>query len=81
MPTYTFWNQNTDEEKTEIMSISSMETYLKENPEWQIRIMPLQGKRRDNFVSSRYTNIPIPGDFKNLLQNIKSANPNSNVDY
>lgn len=32
MPIYTFRNTKTNEEYTEMMSISSKETYLKENP-------------------------------------------------
>lgn len=81
MPTYTFRNRETQEEKTEIMSIASMEAYLKDNPEWQIMIMPLQGKARDNFVASRHTNIPIDGDFRDMLKNMQKANPGSTIEY
>jgi hypothetical protein len=32
MPTYTFYNKETDQEFTEMMSISERELFLKENP-------------------------------------------------
>lgn len=79
MPRYTFCHRETDEEKTLDMKIAEMEEYLVQNPEWFVVINPIG--RRDNFVSGRHTNMPIDGDFKNLLDNIKKANPGSTVDY
>lgn len=36
MPTYNFTNKKTGETKTEFLWISEVETYLKENPEWEV---------------------------------------------
>lgn len=79
MPTYTFESKSTGERKTEIMSIAARDQYLADNPDLFQVIMPIGV--RDNFVASRHTNIPIDSDFRNILDNIKSANPGSTVDY
>ena len=79
MPRYTFCNKHTGEEKTDFMTIASMEQYIKDNPDWYVAIKPIGV--RDNFVSSRHTNIPIDGDFKSMLNNMKAANPGSTIDY
>lgn len=79
MPTYTFENKDTGDQKTEIMTIAAMEQYIADNPDWFVVIKPLGV--RDNFVASRFTNIPIDGDFKNMLDNMKRANPGSTIDY
>lgn len=79
MPRYTFINKVTNEEKTEYMSISSMETYIEENPDWYVAILPIGV--RDNFVANRHTNLPLDSDFKNMLDNMKAANPGSTIEY
>lgn len=79
MPRYTFVNRVTGEERDDEMTISAMETYVAENPDWYVAIKPLG--RRDNFVAGRHTNMPIDGDFRNMLDNMKKANPGSTIDY
>jgi len=79
MPNYTFEHKDTKEQKTEFMSISTMEQYLKDNPEWSVVIVPLGV--RDNFVASRHTNIPIDSDFKSVLKNIRDNNHGSTIDW
>ena len=79
MPRYTFVNKATSEEKTEDMTIANMEQYVKDNPDWYVAIQPIN--RRDNFVAGRFTNMPIDGDMKNMLDNMKRANPGSTIDY
>ena len=79
MPNYTFINRVTDEEKTEMMTISAMEVYLKENPDWYVAIQPLGV--RDNFVAGAKTNFTPDTDWKSMLDNMKRANPGSTIDY
>lgn len=79
MPNYTFFHVDTEEEKEETMTIAKMEQFIKDNPKWRVKIQPLGV--RDNFVASRHTNIPIDGDFRNMLDNMKRANPGSTIDY
>lgn len=79
MPTYTFEHRKTEKQRTETMSIVSMEQYLKDNPEWFVVIKPLGV--RDNFVASRHTNIPIDGDFKSLLKSMRDNNKGSTIDW
>lgn len=79
MPRYTFKNRKTGEEKVEWMKIAEMEQFLAENEDWFVTIQPINC--RDNFISSRHTNIPIDSDFRNMLQNMKAANPNSTIDW
>ena len=79
MPNYTLKNKNTEEEKDVTMTIAEMEQYISDNPDWFVMIKPLGV--RDNFVASRFTNIPIDSDFKNILDNMKKANPGSTIDY
>lgn len=79
MPRYTFINRETNEEKTLDMKISEMEQYVSENPDWFVSIQSIG--RRDNFVASRHTNVPIDSTFRNMLDNMKKANPGSNIDY
>jgi hypothetical protein len=79
MPRYTFQHKVTGEQKNETMSIASMEQYLIDEPDWYVAIQPIG--TRDNFVASRHTNIPIDGDFKNMLQNMKAANRDSTIDW
>lgn len=67
MPTYTFRNKNTNEEFTEMMSISSREKYLQENPHLeQVVTIP-------NFVDSVSIGVTQPpADFrKHVLGRIK----------
>lgn len=61
------------------MTIAKMEQYVKDNPDWYVAIMPIKG--RDNFVASRHTNIPIDGDFKDMLKNMRNANRGSTIDW
>jgi len=79
VPNYTLKNKNTEEEKDVTMTIAEMEQYISDNPDWFVMIKPLGV--RDNFVASRFTNIPIDSDFKNILDNMKKANPGSTIDY
>lgn len=79
MPIYTFESKTTGERRTETMTIAQRDQFVIDNPDLFQVMMPLGV--RDNFVASRHTNIPIDGDFKNILDNIKRANPGSTVDY
>lgn len=79
MPNYTFANKNTEEEREESMSIASMEQFLEENPDWYVVIKPLGV--RDNFVASRYTQIPTDTDFRSMLKNMASVNKGSTIDW
>lgn len=79
MPRYTFENRVTGETKEEYMTIANMEQFLKDNPDW-FNVIKAIGVR-DNFVSSRHTNVPLDSDFKNMLQNMKNANKGSTIDW
>lgn len=76
---YTFENRDTGEQKDEQMTIAEMEYFITTNPQWFVVIKPLGV--RDNFVASRYTNIPTDGDFKSLLKNMSDANPRNTINY
>lgn len=78
MPIYTFRRRSTGEEWTETMKISEMEEIIKDS---DIHIVPQPIGVRDNFVSNRFTNLPLDSDFKNMLDNMKKANPGSTIDY
>lgn len=75
MPTYTFYNKETEEEKTEFMTISGMEDFLKENPLWDVRPSapgigynyPVKSSKPD----SRW---------KEVLTSIKNRNPGSTIE-
>ena len=79
MPTYTFVNRNTKEEKTEVMTIANMQQYIKDNPDWFVSIQPTIG--RDNFVASRRTNIHVDGELASLYKAIQKENPGNTIDF
>lgn len=79
MPTYTFQKKGSRKKETKIMSIAERDKFLEENPDYIQLILPIGVK--ENFVASRFTNIPIDTDFKSMLDNMKKANPGSTIDY
>ena len=70
MPTYTFYNTETDEQFEDFMSWSQRETYLKENPhiEPMLTTAALVG---DHIVNR------IDGGMKDTFSRIAEAHPNS----
>ena len=70
MPTYTFYNTETDEQFDDFMSWSQRETYLKENPhiEPMLTTAALVG---DHIVNR------IDGGMKDTFSRIAEAHPNS----
>lgn len=75
MPTYTFYNKNTGEEKTELMSISECEEFLKANPDWE------QQPAAPLIVSGVALGKRMKPDegFRDLLKTIKKNNRGSNI--
>ena len=69
MPSYTFYNKKTEEEKNEIMMISEMEQYLLDNPDWDTR--PSAPGLVDPYSVGR---VKVPNEFNNLLKKIKKGN-------
>lgn len=72
MPVYTFLNTKTEEEHTEMMTISEMEEYLKKNKHIRQVIMPI------NIVSG-VSGITHKNDqgWKETLSKIAEANPHT----
>ena len=70
MPTYTFYNKDTDEEFDEFMSWSEREKYLKDNPniEPMLTTAALVG---DHIVNR------MDGGMKETFSRIAEAHPNS----
>lgn len=77
MPTYTFINNNTGEQWTEILSLSQREEFLKNNPHIEQTICaPSIGDPIHLSVKGRGK--PDIG-FREVLSRIKKGNPNSTV--
>jgi len=76
LPTYTIRNKKTGKEHDEFMSISEMETYIKDHPEEEV----MCGAPRIGYTFNRLK--PDQG-FKDRLREIKKAHPlgNVNVDF
>ena len=72
MPVYTFQNKQTEEEWTDIMSISAKEQYLIENPNIQQLLTSL------NMVSG-VGGIRTDGGFNEVLHKIVENHPNSDL--
>ncbi len=70
MPTYTFYNKDTDEQFDEFMSWSEREKYLKDNPhiEPMLTTAALVG---DHIVNK------MDGGMKDVFSRISEAHPNS----
>lgn len=73
MPLYSFYNEETDEVTEEIMSISSMETYLKEHPHIK---QIIHAPAIVSGVMGR-SQTKIDSGFKDVLSRIGNANPHS----
>lgn len=74
MPIYSFRNKETGEEWDELMSISSAEEYLKENPSIERFISKAPG-----LVGGTGDRTKTDGGFKEVLSKIAHANPNSQL--
>ena len=72
MPTYSFRNNQTGEVEDKIMSWSSREEYLKENPNLETIITGAPG-----LVTSTGDRTKTPAGFKEVLSKIADANPSS----
>ena len=72
MPLYTFMNNDTGEEVTEMMSMSAREEYLKNNPHMTQQIKSL------NMVSM-VGGIKNDGGWNENLSRIAEAHPNSSL--
>ena len=70
MPTYTFYNSETDEQCDDLMSWSQRETYLKENPhiEPMLTTAALVG---DHIIQK------VDGGMKDVFSRVAEAHPNS----
>ena len=75
MPTYTFKNKNTQEVVEERMSISAMETYLAENPDWEM----YYGTPPAIGDSVRLGLRKTPQSFRELLGHMKKKNLRSTI--
>ena len=73
MPTYSFYNTETGEEYDMFMSISSRESYLKENS----HIQPVVTAAA--IVSGTSTKNKVPDGFKEVLSKITEAHPGSQI--
>ena len=70
MPTYTFYNTETDEQFDDFMSWSQRETYLKENPHIE-PILTTAALVGDHIVNK------MDGGMKETFSRIAEAHPNS----
>lgn len=75
MPSYTFINSKTKEEKTEIMTISEMEEYLEKNPHITTKITA--PAIIDPWSAGRQK---VPSGFTDVLKKIKKANRRSTIE-
>ena len=74
MPTYTFYNTETDEQFDDFMSWSQRETYLKENPHIE-PILTTAALVGDHIVNR------MDGGMKETFSRIAEAHPNSPLAY
>ena len=72
MPTYTFYNTETDEQFDDFMSWSQRETYLKENPHIE-PILTTAALVGDHIVNR------MDGCMKETFSRIAEAHPNSEL--
>ena len=73
MPTYTFRNKETGEEKTEVMSMSARDRYLEENPHIEQLIVSAAG-----FIPG--VSMKPDGVFRDMLKEMKKASPGSTIE-
>lgn len=73
MPTYEFYNTETDEYFELLMRISEKEKYLSDNPHIQSIISA------PNIVGSVSTTGKVPDGFKDVLSKVAEKHPDSNV--
>jgi hypothetical protein len=74
MPTYSFRDTQTGEIEDKIMSMSSREEYLKENPNLETIITGAPG-----LVGGTGDRTKTPGGFQEVLSKISDANPTSSL--
>lgn len=73
MPIYTFENRETGEQKTEWMSLSERDQYLKDNPHIHQLIVNANG-----FIGG--INQKPDDGFRDILREIKRVNPRNTID-
>lgn len=74
MPTYTFEHKKTGETKTEIMSISSRDQFLADNPDWIQLIVSAAGIVGGTGDRGKPDNV-----FNDMLKEMKKSNPGSTI--
>jgi len=78
MPNYSLKNFKTGEIKDLFLSIKEMEEFTKDS-DWEVILKPIG--MRDNFVASRYSNIPLNNNLKGIYDNIKKNHHGNTMDY
>ncbi len=74
MPTYTFFNKKTNKEEERFCTIAEMESYLKKNPDWDVRpAAPLIGDPVRQGIKKP------DGKFRERLQEIQKKHPKGSV--
>lgn len=74
MPTYTFRNKETEEEHDAVMRIALMEEYLRDNPNMEIVIKPVQ--LVDPYSVGR---MKTDSQYRERMQQIKQNNRGSTI--
>ncbi len=73
LPNYTFKDKKTNKEWTDFLSISNCDTFLEENPDVEVVI---QSRAIVSGIDGHYK----PDEaFKDMLGEMKKANPNSKI--
>lgn len=70
---YTFEHKKTGEQKTITMSLSEHDEFLKDNPDWFQVILP------SGIVSGVGERAKPDGVFRDMLKEMKKANPGSTI--
>ncbi len=76
MPSYNLVHKTTGEARTEFMWVSELETYLKENPDWDVA-PPDTSATVDPWRMGRHK---TPDSFRELLRGIKKKYKGSTVE-
>lgn len=73
MPQYTFEHKKTGEQKTEVLTLSQHEQFLKDNPDW-FQVIAAAG-----IVGGTGDRGKPDQGFRDILREIKKANPGSTI--